>query len=131
MVQAPRAGRNLSLPLRGRIHAGIIGTLSFHRCKVWFALFARVTVWEPTPDDDRQWVIDAAKAVPGVLNAYHLIDPETGMDCRSRSSRTTSIPPPATVLPRSGVIRPSADRRHPAPRPNCVVAQILGFQLPS
>lgn len=30
------------------------------------------------PDDDRKWVIDAAKAVPGVLNAYHLIDPETG-----------------------------------------------------
>jgi hypothetical protein len=30
------------------------------------------------PDDDRQWVIDAAKAVPGVLDAYHLLDPETG-----------------------------------------------------
>jgi hypothetical protein len=30
------------------------------------------------PDDDRQWVIDAAKTVPGVLDAYHLIDPTTG-----------------------------------------------------
>jgi hypothetical protein len=30
------------------------------------------------PQDDRQWVIDAAKGVPGVLDAYHLIDPETG-----------------------------------------------------
>jgi hypothetical protein len=30
------------------------------------------------PDDDRQWVIDAAKTVPGVLNAYHLVDPATG-----------------------------------------------------
>ena len=30
------------------------------------------------PDDDRQWVIDAAKAVPGVLDAYHLVDPTTG-----------------------------------------------------
>ena len=39
---------------------------------------ARVAVWEPMPDDDRQWVIDAAKAVPGVLDAYHLVDPATG-----------------------------------------------------
>jgi hypothetical protein len=30
------------------------------------------------PDDDRQWVIDAAKTVPGVLDAYHLVDPSTG-----------------------------------------------------
>ena len=30
------------------------------------------------PDDDRQWVIDAAKTVPGVLNAYHLVDEATG-----------------------------------------------------
>ena len=37
-------------------------------------MIARVAVWEPMPDDDRQWVIDAAKTVPGVLGAYHLID---------------------------------------------------------
>ncbi|MGI8955194.1 MAG: hypothetical protein ACR2FL_11600 [Nocardioidaceae bacterium] len=30
------------------------------------------------PEDDRQWVIDAAKSVPGVLDAYHLVDPKTG-----------------------------------------------------
>jgi hypothetical protein len=30
------------------------------------------------PTDDRQWVIDAAKTVPGVLDAYHLVDEETG-----------------------------------------------------
>jgi len=30
------------------------------------------------PDDDRQWVIDAAKTVAGVLDAYHLVDPATG-----------------------------------------------------
>ncbi len=41
-------------------------------------MFARVAVWEPMPDDDRQWVIDAAKTVPGVLNAYHLVDQATG-----------------------------------------------------
>ncbi len=41
-------------------------------------MIARVAVWEPMPDDDRQWVIDAAKTVPGVLDAYHLVDPETG-----------------------------------------------------
>jgi hypothetical protein len=41
-------------------------------------VIARVAVWEPMPDDDRQWVIDAAKAVPGVLNAYHLVDPVSG-----------------------------------------------------
>jgi hypothetical protein len=41
-------------------------------------MFARVAVWEPMPDDDRQWVIDAAKGVPGVLDAYHLVDPVTG-----------------------------------------------------
>jgi len=41
-------------------------------------MFARVAVWNPMPQDDRQWVIDAAKSVPGVLDAYHLVDPETG-----------------------------------------------------
>lgn len=41
-------------------------------------MIARVAVWEPMPDDDRQWVIDAAKAVPGVLGSYHLVDPATG-----------------------------------------------------
>jgi hypothetical protein len=30
------------------------------------------------PEDDRQWVIDAAKTVPGVRDAYHLVDPTTG-----------------------------------------------------
>ena len=30
------------------------------------------------PEDDRQWVIDAAKTVPGVLHAYHLVDEATG-----------------------------------------------------
>jgi hypothetical protein len=41
-------------------------------------VIARVAVWEPMPDDDRQWVFDAAKTVPGVLSAYHLLDPATG-----------------------------------------------------
>jgi hypothetical protein len=41
-------------------------------------VIARIAVWEPMPDDDRQWVIDAAKSVPGVLNAYHVVDPATG-----------------------------------------------------
>jgi hypothetical protein len=41
-------------------------------------VIARVAVWKPMPVDDRQWVIDAAKTVPGVLDAYHLIDPATG-----------------------------------------------------
>ena len=41
-------------------------------------MFARIAVWEPMPDDDRQWVIDAAKSVAGVRAAYHLVDPTTG-----------------------------------------------------
>ncbi len=41
-------------------------------------MIARVAVWEPMPDDDRQWVIDAAKTVPGVRDAYHLVDPNSG-----------------------------------------------------
>jgi hypothetical protein len=41
-------------------------------------MFARVALWRPMPDDDRQWVIDAAKSVPGVRDAYHLVDPATG-----------------------------------------------------
>lgn len=41
-------------------------------------MIARVAIWEPMPDDDRQWVIDAAKMVPGVRDAYHLVDPDTG-----------------------------------------------------
>ncbi len=32
-------------------------------------MFARIAVWEPMPDDDRQWVIDAAKSVAGVRDA--------------------------------------------------------------
>lgn len=34
--------------------------------------------WSPMPEDDRQRVIDAAKSVPGVLDAYHLVAPEAG-----------------------------------------------------
>ena len=41
-------------------------------------MIARVATWEPMPEDDRQWVIDAAKTVPGVLDTYHLLDPRTG-----------------------------------------------------
>ncbi len=41
-------------------------------------MMARVAVWEPMPEDDRQWVIDAAKSVPGVHGSYHLVDPATG-----------------------------------------------------
>lgn len=41
-------------------------------------MIARVAVWEPMPDDDRQWVLDAAKTVSGVLDGYHLVDPGTG-----------------------------------------------------
>jgi hypothetical protein len=41
-------------------------------------VFARVAVWEPMPTDDRSWVLEAAKAVPGVRETFHLVDPETG-----------------------------------------------------
>jgi hypothetical protein len=41
-------------------------------------MIARVAVWEPMPDDDRQWVIDAAKTVPGVREGYHLVERGTG-----------------------------------------------------
>jgi len=41
-------------------------------------MIARVAVWEPMPTDDRDWVLQAAAAVPGVHGAYHLIDPATG-----------------------------------------------------
>jgi hypothetical protein len=30
------------------------------------------------PTDDRSWVTNAAKGIPGVVAGYHLIDPETG-----------------------------------------------------
>ena len=41
-------------------------------------MIARIAIWEPMPGDDRQWVIDAAKTVIGVRDAYHLVDPNTG-----------------------------------------------------
>jgi hypothetical protein len=41
-------------------------------------VFARVAVWEPMPTDDRSWVLEAAKSVPGVRETFHLVDPETG-----------------------------------------------------
>jgi hypothetical protein len=30
------------------------------------------------PTDDRSWVLEAAKSVPGVRETFHLVDPETG-----------------------------------------------------
>jgi len=30
------------------------------------------------PEDDRRWVIDAAKSIAGARDAYHLVDPATG-----------------------------------------------------
>jgi hypothetical protein len=41
-------------------------------------VIARVAVWEPMPTDDRDWVVEAATATPGVRATYHLLDPETG-----------------------------------------------------
>lgn len=41
-------------------------------------MIARVAVWEPMPDDDRDWVLEAAAEVPGVRGSYHLVDPATG-----------------------------------------------------
>jgi hypothetical protein len=41
-------------------------------------MIARVAVWEPMPNDDRDWLIDATRDVPGVRAAYHLVDPATG-----------------------------------------------------
>ncbi len=41
-------------------------------------MLARIAAWEPMPDDERQWVIHAVKTVLGVLDAYHLVDPESG-----------------------------------------------------
>ncbi|MEU8124171.1 hypothetical protein AB0C21_36130 [Spirillospora sp. NPDC049024] len=41
-------------------------------------MIARVAVWEPMPDDERDWVLEAAAEVPGVRGAYHLVDPATG-----------------------------------------------------
>jgi hypothetical protein len=41
-------------------------------------VFARVAVWEPMPTDDRSWVLEAAKSVPGVRDTFHLVDPDTG-----------------------------------------------------
>lgn len=63
------------------------------------AVFARVAVWEPMPDDDRQWVIDAMKTVPGVLGVYHLVDPSTrnrlrttvGVDLTFRNAGTPTM----------------------------------------
>lgn len=40
-------------------------------------MIARVATWEPMPDDDRDWVLDAVAGVPGVHGAYHLVDPAT------------------------------------------------------
>jgi hypothetical protein len=41
-------------------------------------MLARVAVWEPMPTDDRSWVLEAAKSVPGVRETFHLVDPTTG-----------------------------------------------------
>jgi hypothetical protein len=68
-------------------------------------MFARIAVWEPMPDDDRQWVIDAAKSVPGVRDAYHLIDRTPATACRSHSSRTTSTSRRSRLPSQEGLTR--------------------------
>ena len=57
-------------------------------------MIASIEVWEPMPDDDRQWVIDAAKAVPGVRDAYHPVDPNTrnGLSIVCRCGREPRVP---------------------------------------
>ncbi|MEC3953842.1 hypothetical protein VMT65_12460 [Nocardia sp. CDC153] len=41
-------------------------------------MIARIAVWEPMPEDDRDWVMEAVSAVDGFVAAYHLKDPDTG-----------------------------------------------------
>jgi hypothetical protein len=41
-------------------------------------MIAQVIEWEVFPAEDRQWEIDAAKTVEGVLNVYHLVNPFNG-----------------------------------------------------
>jgi hypothetical protein len=41
-------------------------------------MIAQVIEWETMPVEDRQWEIDAAKSVEGVLNVYHLVNPFNG-----------------------------------------------------
>jgi hypothetical protein len=41
-------------------------------------MIAQVIEWEVMPPEDRQWEIDAAKTVEGVLSVYHLVNPFNG-----------------------------------------------------
>ena len=40
-------------------------------------MIARIAVWEPMPDDDRQWVIEPQRPYR-VLHAHHLVDQASG-----------------------------------------------------
>jgi hypothetical protein len=42
------------------------------------AMLVRIATFNAPPADDRDWVIDALRPVPGVRAAYHALDRETG-----------------------------------------------------
>ncbi|AWT43947.1 MULTISPECIES: hypothetical protein [Streptomyces] len=80
-------------------------------------MIARVAVWEPMPDDDRDWVLEAAAGVPGVHGAYHLVDPATGNGLAVAFFEDEE----AAAAAREAIVRRAAEigwheRPHPAPK---------------
>lgn len=41
-------------------------------------MLLRIATFETPPADDRDWVIEAVRTVPGVRATYHAVDRETG-----------------------------------------------------
>lgn len=78
---------------------------------------ARVASWEPMPTDDRQWVLDAVRTVPGVVAAYHLIDPQSGngLSISILEDDTDGAAVNAAIQARADEIGWN-DQPHPAPK---------------
>ncbi len=71
-------------------------------------MLVRIATFNTPPADDRDWVIDALRTVPGVRAAYHVVDRETG----ALVSISIYEDEAATEAAHAAVARGAAERNH-------------------
>jgi hypothetical protein len=89
-------------------------------------MIAQVTEWEVMPAEDRQWEIDAALSVKGVLNVYHLVNPfnGSGMTLLLMESGTDAKDVQAAIDAKADEVGWKRDTQPPKPKSQ-LVYQIL------
>jgi hypothetical protein len=71
-------------------------------------MLIRIATFYTPPTDDREWVIDALRPVPGVRAAYHAVDRETG----ALLSLSIYDDEAATEAAHAAIARRAAERNH-------------------